>query len=74
MTVEQQCAIIFAGTNGMIMNVPISKVKEFEVEYLSVLEAKYKEVLNSLKIGKLTDEVVETLTKVIKEVSANYGK
>ena len=74
MTVEQQCAIIFAGTNGMIMNVPINKVKEFEVEYLSVLEAKYKDVLNSLKIGKLTDEVVETLTKVIKEVSANYGK
>jgi len=74
MTVEQQCAIIFAGTNGMIMNVPINKVKEFEVEYLSVLEASHKETLNSLKVGKLTDEIVETLTKVIKEVSANYGK
>ena len=74
MTVEQQCAIIFAGTNGMIMNVPVNRVKEFEVEYLSVLEATQKEILNSLKSGKLTDEIVETLTKVIKEVSANYEK
>mgnify|MGYP001253206358 FL=1 len=74
MTVEQQCAIIFAGTNGMIMNVPVNKVKEFEAEYLAVLEASHKEVLNSLKGGKLTDEIVETLTKVIKEVSANFEK
>ena len=74
MTVEQQCAIIFAGTNGMIMNVPVNKVKEFEAEYLAVLEASHKEVLNSLKGGKLTDEIVGTLTKVIKEVSANFEK
>jgi F-type H+-transporting ATPase subunit alpha len=55
------------------MNVPVAKVKQFEGEYLSVLKASHKDVLTALKGGKLTDEVVETLTKVIKEVSAKYA-
>lgn len=73
MTVEEQCAIIFAGTNGLIMNVPVSKVKQFEVDYLSVLKASHSEILAALKTGKLTDEIVDTLTKVTKEVAAKFA-
>ncbi len=72
-TVEDQCAIIFAGTNGLIMDVPVEKVKEFEADYLSVLKASHSDVLAALKSGKLTDEVVETLTKVTKEVASKFA-
>tara|TARA_B100001173_G_scaffold96199_1_gene83256 strand:- start:928 stop:2319 length:1392 start_codon:yes stop_codon:yes gene_type:complete len=72
-TVEEQCAIIFAGTNGLIMDVPVNKVKQFESDYLAVLKASHSDVLAALKAGKLTDEVVETLTKVTKEVSSKFA-
>jgi len=72
-TVEEQCAIIFAGTNGLIMDVPVNKVKQFESDYLSVLKASHADTLTALKAGKLTDEVVETLTKVTKEVAAKFA-
>ncbi len=72
-TVEEQCAIIFAGTNGLIMDVPVNKVKQFESDYLSVLKASHADTLTALKAGKLTDEVVETLTKVTKEVASKFA-
>jgi F-type H+-transporting ATPase subunit alpha len=72
-TVEEQCAIIFVGTNGLIMNVPVNKVKQFESDFLSVLKASHSDILTTLKAGKLTDEVVETLTRVTKEVAAKFA-
>ncbi len=72
LTVEKQCAIIFVGTNGLITKVPVNKVKAFEKDYLEVLDNSYKSTLADLKAGKLSDEVVETLTKVAKEVAAKY--
>jgi F-type H+-transporting ATPase subunit alpha len=72
-TVEEQCAIIFSGTNGLIMDVPVNKVKQFESDYLAVLKASHSDVLAALKAGKLTDEVVDTLTKVTKEVSSKFA-
>jgi F-type H+-transporting ATPase subunit alpha len=72
-TVEEQCAIIFVGTNGLIMNVPVNKVKEFESDFLAVLKASHSDILSTLKAGKLTDEVVETLTRVTKEVAAKFA-
>ena len=73
LSVEKQCAVIYAGTNGLIMKVPMNKVKQFETDYLNVLEAQHKDVLNLLKAGKLTDEVIETLDKVAAEVSAKFA-
>ncbi len=73
LSVEQQCAVIYAGTNGLIMNVPMKKVREFEVDYLAVLDANHKSTLATLKTGKLTDEVIATLNKVIEEVSAKFA-
>ncbi|MDO9260728.1 MAG: F0F1 ATP synthase subunit alpha [Flavobacteriaceae bacterium] len=71
-TVEDQTAIVFAGTNDLLRNVPVNKVKEFEKDYLIFLNAKYKNVLNDLKAGKLTDEITNTLKEVAKEISAKY--
>lgn len=73
LSVEQQCAVIYAGTNGLIMNVPLNKVKEFETDYLAVLAASHQETLATLKSGKLTDEVVATLNKVVEQVAAKFA-
>ena len=71
-TVERQIAIIYVGTKGLIQNVPINKVKAFEIEYLDFLEAKHADVLASLKSGKYTDEITSVLEKVAKELASKY--
>jgi len=71
-SVENQIAIIYVGTKGLIQKVPVSKVKEFETEYLNYLEAKHKDVLVALKAGKYTDEITNTLTKVAREIADKY--
>jgi F-type H+-transporting ATPase subunit alpha len=71
--VEDQVAIIYAGSKNLLRDVPVEKVKAFEVEYLEFLKAKHANVLETLKAGKLTDEVTSTLTTVAKELSAQYN-
>ncbi|SFR58507.1 F0F1 ATP synthase subunit alpha [Maribacter stanieri] len=73
-TVEDQVAIIYAGSKNLLRDVPVEKVKEFERDYLEFLNAKHRGVLDTLKAGKLTDEVTDTLTSVCKELSAKYKK
>ncbi len=70
--VEQQIAIIYCGTKGLLRSVPINKVKEFESDFLAFLEAKHKNVLNDLKAGKLTDEITNVLESVAKDLSGKY--
>ena len=70
--VEKQIAIIYVGTKGLMQRVPIAKVKEFEKEYLTILEAQHANVLADLKTGKYTDEITDVLGKVAKEVADRY--
>ncbi|MEC8211231.1 MAG: F0F1 ATP synthase subunit alpha [Bacteroidota bacterium] len=71
-TVEDQVAIIYAGSKNLLREVPVEKIKEFERAYLELLNAKHRKVLDDLKAGKLTDKVIDTLTKVASDVAANY--
>ena len=71
-TVEDQVAIIYAGSKNLLREVPVEKVKEFERAYLELLNAKHRKVLDDLKAGKLTDKVIDTLTKAASDVAANY--
>ncbi|MAM28085.1 MAG: F0F1 ATP synthase subunit alpha [Flavobacteriaceae bacterium] len=73
-TVEDQISIIYAGSKNLLRNVPVDKVKEFETDYLELLNAKHRDVLDTLKAGKLTDEVTDTLTAVAADLSARYKK
>lgn len=72
MSVEKQIAIIYVGTKGLIRNVPVSRVKEFEKEYLNFLEAKHADVLARLKAGKYEDADTEVLGTVAKEIASKY--
>ena len=70
--VEDQIAIIFAGSKNLLKKVPVNKVKEFESNFLEMLNAKHTDILNSLKIGKLTDEAIDVLTKVAGEIADTF--
>src|SRR5690554_2175165 len=59
--VEDQVAIIYAGSKNLLRDVPVTKVKEFERDYLEFLRAKHSDTLAALKAGKLTDEITDTL-------------
>ena len=71
-TVEDQIAIIYAGSKNLLRDVPVEKVKEFERDYIELLNAQHRGMLDTLKSGKLTDEVIATLTSVAADLSAKY--
>ncbi len=70
--VEDQVAIIYAGSKNLLRNVPVEKVKEFERDYIELLNNKHRDSLDDLKAGKLTDEVIDVLTQVAKDLSSRY--
>ncbi|MDG2491268.1 MAG: F0F1 ATP synthase subunit alpha, partial [Flavobacteriaceae bacterium] len=71
-TVEDQTAIIYAGSKNLLRSVSVEQVKSFEKSYIEVLNSKHRNVLDTIKTGKLTDEVLDTLNSVAKEVSAQF--
>jgi len=72
MKVEEQIAIIYAGTKGLLKKVPVEKIKEFEVRMIDFMRANHQNILDTLKSGKLTDEVTSTLEKVVADLSSTY--
>ncbi len=72
MTVENQIAIIFCGTRGLLRAVPVRSIINFEAEYLHLMETDHKDVLNNLKAGKLLDEDIKIMESLAKEVSRKF--
>ena len=74
MSVEQQVAIIYCGTKGLLRRVPVKSINDFEIEFLHFLEINHKGLLKNLRDGKLLDEDTKTLEKVAIEISLKYEK
>ena len=73
MPVEEQVAVIFCGTKGLLTDVPMDEVADFEQSFLELLRVRHKaDVLDVIAKGQLTDDVAEKLTAVAKEISAKY--
>jgi F-type H+/Na+-transporting ATPase subunit alpha len=70
--VEKQIAIIFCGTHGLLADVPLHRIREFELEFLDFLELKHKNILDALKQGKLDVEIENKLTAIAKEISERF--
>jgi F-type H+/Na+-transporting ATPase subunit alpha len=71
-SVEKQVAIIYLGSQGLLRNVPVNKVREFEEIFLTTMERTEASTLESLRKGNLSDEVIATLKRVGAEVSAQF--
>ena len=70
--VEDQVAIIYAGSKNLLKDVPVDKIKEFESDYIQLLNSKHSKVLKEIKQGKLSDNVIDTLEKVCSELVSRY--
>ncbi|HSO77086.1 MAG TPA: F0F1 ATP synthase subunit alpha [Bacteroidales bacterium] len=73
MKVEEQVAIIYCGTRGLLKGVPVNKVKLFEKDYLDFLKDNHRDTLDSLKKGVINDEITTVLDKVAAELVARYS-
>ncbi|MBK5213954.1 MAG: F0F1 ATP synthase subunit alpha [Flavobacteriaceae bacterium] len=73
-TVEDQIAVIYAGSKNLMRNVPVANIKEFERDYLEMLNVKHRNTLDDLKAGKLTDDAIDVMTTVASDLSAKYKK
>ena len=71
--VEEQIAVIYCGVNGLLENVPMDKVPEFEELLIQYLHAKHQaDVLDVLKSGKIDDDVMARLKETAAEISGKY--
>jgi len=73
MTVEKQVAIIYCGTKGLLSNVPVDKVREFQDDFLNSLEMNHNDTLTAIRNGKIDDAVTTVLEAVAKDISARYN-
>jgi F-type H+-transporting ATPase subunit alpha len=72
--VEKQVAIIYLGTKGLLIDVPVNKVREFQGEYLDYLDAKHRDTLDLIRKGQINDEITGVLEAACKELTAKYRK
>ena len=71
-SVEKQVAIIYLGTNGLLSDIPVDRIDEFEEMFLTTIEQRHPEVLETFKQGKLTDEATNTLKEVAGQMSGQF--
>jgi F-type H+-transporting ATPase subunit alpha len=75
MPVENQIAILYCGTHGLLKSVKLDKVHEFEKNFLLDLQNNHQEdVLDVLKKGVINDEVSAIIEKVAGSIAKVYSK
>ncbi|MFN7266794.1 MAG: F0F1 ATP synthase subunit alpha, partial [Bacteroidota bacterium] len=72
--VEKQVAIIYLGTNNLLRDVPLDKVREFEELFLERMEAKLPEVLEEFRKGKLEDASLAKMKDLAADLAGQYKK
>ncbi len=70
--VEQQIAVIYCGTKGLLKGIPIEKVRNFEAEFLQLLDASHSDVMKQLAAGELNDDITKVIERVAREVVIRY--
>jgi F-type H+-transporting ATPase subunit alpha len=70
--VEKQIAIIYCGTMGLLKDVPLNKVKEFENEFLEYLDMKHRDILDMLSVGTINNNITDILEKTTLELVKKY--
>ena len=74
MPVGEQIAVLFCGTNALMRDIPVARVREFQDLLLDRLRAAHKDdVLAPLSAGKMTDEIGETLRAEAASVIASMN-
>src|SRR5882762_8929529 len=73
MPVEKQVLSIWAGTQGLLDDVPVDAVREFETFFYGWLERKHAQILGEIRDKKeLSDALRETLAKAVNDAKAEF--
>ncbi len=73
-SVEKQVAIIYLGTLGLLKDVPVNKVRQFEESFLASLEQRFPAVLDNFRKGKLEDADLATVKSLSAEIAGQFAK
>lgn len=72
--VEEQVVVIYAGTNGYLDALPVSKVREFENGLLLALRSKHADILDTIRTSKeLSKDTTEKLVKAIDAFAKTFA-
>jgi len=71
-SVEKQVAIIYLGTQGLLREVPVKSVKDFEEQFLMEMETKHADILAEFKKGNLPEDGIKKMTELAKNIMAQY--
>lgn len=69
--VEEQIILIYCGTKGLLMELPLNKIQRFESEIINHMQQKHPDVLKSVRFGVWDDESVQTIEEAVKAVIQN---
>ncbi len=72
-SVEKQVAIIYLGTQGLLKDIPVDRVREFEESFLTSLSQRHPEALDNLRKGKLEQDDLKLVKDLAAEMSAQYN-
>ncbi len=70
--VEHQVALIYCGTEGLLSGVPVGSIKQFEKEYIEILELRKKEVFEKIRKGIVDDKLYKDLKEVALDVAKKF--
>ena len=70
--VEDQIAIIYCGTKGLLQKVPVRSIADFEAEFLLQMREKHADTLQQLKAGKVDKAITDVLEEVCADVAKKY--
>ncbi len=71
--VDSQVAMIYAGTENLMRNVPIRKVKEFQHEYIEFLRSKHPDTMAAIKAGKIDNDITGVLKQAAQDIASKYN-
>jgi F-type H+-transporting ATPase subunit alpha len=72
-TLERQIALVFAATNGYLDEIPVELCREFENEYLELMETKHKALLFSIvEVKDLNDQIKKDLNEVLSSFTKRF--
>lgn len=71
--VEKQIAVLYCGTRGLLKNIPLEHIADFERSFLKTLEINHQvDVLDTLKKGEINDQVIKAIEDTVEMVSKQY--
>jgi F-type H+-transporting ATPase subunit alpha len=71
--VEEQVALIYCGTKGLLRDIPVEKVAEFEKEFVEHLKLAHKDVLAEIAKGVFNEEIEEKLRTVAGDICLRFA-